>query len=95
MAFSTPQRNIYTDSEQQNLSTSSSSLSESQIMCYIITVFYAFYNILKSLDFMHGMYLQSNSICTISINRFCKKVRVAAVSILPIFGQSKSLPVDL
>ena len=29
-------------------------------MCHIITVFYAFYNILKSLDFMRGMSLQSN-----------------------------------
>ena len=60
MAFSTPQRNVYTDSEQQNLSTSSSSLSESQIMCHIITVFYAFYNILKSLDLMRGISWQSN-----------------------------------
>ena len=35
-----------------------------------------------------------NSVCTISINRFCKNARVAAVSIFTIFGQSKSLPVD-
>ena len=48
--------------------------------------------IIRDVDFI-GNRTNAISICTISINRFYKNSRVAAVSILTIFGQSKSLPV--
>ena len=57
------------------------------MMCLFVVV--VFWHVAASL-----WLARKNSICTISINRFCKNARVAAVSILAIFGQSKSLPVD-